>query len=240
MNDQVKKKIRLIIPKVFIRIYKKIKNIFRKPIENRVMEADLSPNNQDLNLYWDSKYAEVLDNWGKDNVWNEIQLLLSSLNGKVLDIACGTGITIDILKKYPQLELYGFDISDLLIDKAIQKNIPINRLKVADATKRNYQKNEFDYSYSIGSLEHFTLDGIEKFLEESSRLTKHVSFHMIPVSKSNLNEGWMKTVQSFFNNSEEWWMEKFKKQYDKVYCVPSKWEDSISYGRWFICQNEVC
>ena len=94
MNDQVKKKIRLIIPKVFIRIYKKIKNIFRKPIENRVMEADLSPNNQDLNLYWDSKYAEVLDNWGKDNVWNEIQLLLSSLNGKVLDIACGTALTI--------------------------------------------------------------------------------------------------------------------------------------------------
>src|SRR5687767_2540136 len=67
------------------------------------------PKKQDLELYWDPEYAKVLEEWGKDSTWNEIQLILASLNGKVLDIACGTGITIKILSKYPGLELYGFD-----------------------------------------------------------------------------------------------------------------------------------
>lgn len=194
-----------------------------------------NPEKQDLDMYWDPEYAKILEEWGKDNTWNEIQMILVSCRGKVLDIACGTGITIKLLEKYPNLELHGFDISDLLIKKAIEKNIPQNRLKVADATKTDYADNEFDYSYSIGSLEHFTFEGIDDFVKESARFTKTASFHMIPVSRSGKDEGWMKTMQSFFNNSEEWWYAKFKKHFSTVYYIPSKWEDDISYGRWFIC-----
>jgi ubiquinone/menaquinone biosynthesis C-methylase UbiE len=199
--------------------------------DNQIQSGD----KQDLDLYWDAKYALVLEEWGKDNVWNEIQLILASCKGKVLDIACGTGITISLLKKYPDIELFGFDISDLLISKAIEKNIPKENLQVCDATKTDYKDNEFNYSYSIGSLEHFTLDGIDKFISESARYTKTASFHMIPVSRSGVNEGWMKTQQSFFNNSEEWWDQKFKKHYANVYCVSSKWNDDKSYGKWFLC-----
>ena len=137
------------------------------------------------------------------------------------------------------MELYGFDISELLISKAIDKKIPVERLKVADATKNNYQDNEFDYSYSIGSLEHFTLDGIDKFIAESSRITKKASFHMIPVSKSHTNEGWLTTIQSYFNNTEDWWYDKFKFHFKEVYPIASKWEDNISYGRWFVCINKL-
>jgi ubiquinone/menaquinone biosynthesis C-methylase UbiE len=155
--------------------------------------------------------------------------------GKVLDVACGTGATIKLLEKNNTLEIHGFDISDLLIQKAIEKNIPKERLRVEDATKTNYLDNEFDYSYSIGSLEHFTFEGIDKFISESSRYTKFAAFHMIPISKSGKDEGWMKTMQSFFNNSEEWWFAHFKKHFSKVYCIASKWEDDISFGRWFIC-----
>jgi ubiquinone/menaquinone biosynthesis C-methylase UbiE len=194
-----------------------------------------NPEAQDLDLYWDEKYAKVLDEWGKDSVWNEIQMFLSGLNGKILDIACGSGGTIKLLEKYPDIELYGFDISDLLIQKAIEKGIPLNKLRVEDATKTNYPDNEFDYSYSIGSLEHFTMEGIMNFIKESARYTKTASFHMIPVSKSGKNEGWLKTVQSFFNNSEDWWYEKFKYHYLRVYSISSKWEDAVSCGKWFVC-----
>ena len=196
-----------------------------------------NPDKQDLDLYWDPQYAQVLEEWGRDNVWNEIQLLLAFRSGKVLDIACGTGITIKFLEKFPSLELHGFDISDLLINKAIEKNISQERLKVADATKTNYSNDEFDFSYSIGSLEHFTTEGIDKFLNECSRYTKTASFHMIPISRSGENEGWMKTVQSFHNNSEQWWNEKFIKNFKYVFSVPSKWEDEISVGRWFLCSK---
>lgn len=225
--------IRQLLPPIIVTLFRKRKTALingnkSKPINDR-------PENQDLNLYWDSDYADILDEWGKDNVWNEIQLIMAPCQGKVLDIACGTGKTIQLLQKFQNLEIHGFDISDLLIQRAIEKKIPAERLKVTDATATSYSNNEFDYSYSIGSLEHFTLEGIDKFIGESYRYTKKVSFHMIPISRDGDNKGWIKTAQSYFNNSEAWWYEKFNAHYPNVFAIASKWEDNISYGRWFAC-----
>ena len=86
-------------------------------------------------MYFDPEYAKILDNWGADNTWIEIQMLLCNCEGKVLDIACGTGVTISILGKYPKLEVHGCDISDLLIAKAAERGIPKDRLAVTDATQ---------------------------------------------------------------------------------------------------------
>src|ERR1017187_2987380 len=203
---------------------------------NRTGEDKISsPVKQDLEKYWDPEFANVLEDWGKDSVWNEIQLLLANCQGKVLDIACGTGMTMKILKIFPNLDVHGFDISDLFIESAISKGIDKEKLRISDAVSTNYNNNEFDYSYSIGSLEHFTEEGIEKFLHESSRYTKKSSFHMIPVSKIVKDLGWITYVQSYFNNSAGWWYDKFIKYYSVVYIIPSKWDDDISFGRWFIC-----
>jgi ubiquinone/menaquinone biosynthesis C-methylase UbiE len=202
-------------------------------VRKKVISLDSSK--QDLDLYWNEEFANQLENWGEDNAWNEIQLLLCNCNGKFLDIACGTGRTIEILSRYPQLDIYGFDISDVLLQRAEKRGISMNKLQRMDATKTNYENSSFDYSYSIGSLEHFTEIGINDFLKESARYTRVGSFHMIPVSRNNKNEGWIKTTQSYFNNSEEWWLEKFKSHFSKVYIINSKWEDRLSYGRWFIC-----
>lgn len=218
-------------------ILKKKKTKMRATSESPAKRASSNhnPREQDLTMYWNNDYAKVLEEWGMDSTWNEIQLVLSNCKGKVLDIACGTGITIKLLDKFTNIELYGFDISDLLIQKAIEKGILPSRLKVEDATKTTYLDNEFDYSYSIGSLEHFTSDGIDCFLEESARYTRVASFHMIPVSRNGEDQGWLKTIQSFFNNSEQWWLAKFTTHFPVVYSIPSKWQDEISYGRWFIC-----
>jgi ubiquinone/menaquinone biosynthesis C-methylase UbiE len=197
-----------------------------------------SPDAQDLDLYWDPAMAALLDSWGEGTTWNEIQYLLINCSGRVLDIACGTGKVMSIIAKYPCLDMYGFDISDFLIEKALARGIAPSRLKVMDATKPDYGDNEFDYSYSIGSLEHFTEDGITKFLSESARITARASFHMIPVSRSGKNEGWMKTLQSFHNNSLEWWLQRFNIAYASVHVLDSAWVDDISVGKWFICQRE--
>lgn len=195
---------------------------------------------QNLEMYFDPEYSNVLENWGIGTTWEEIQMLLSNCSGKVLDIACGTGTTIEILNKYTNLEIFGCDISNLLIDKAIKKGIEPNKLLTCDATKMPYENDYFDYSYSIGSLEHFTENGIEKFISEASRITRVSSMHMVPTSKSHSNEGWMTTsttIQTFYNNSDDWWMNKFKKHFGEVYLLNSKWNDEISFGRWFICKK---
>jgi ubiquinone/menaquinone biosynthesis C-methylase UbiE len=161
---------------------------------------------------------------------------MANCNGSVLDIACGTGKTMTLLDK-SRLNIKGCDISDVLIGKAMERGLPADSLKVCDATQLPYAIGEFDYSYSIGSLEHFTDEGIEKFISEASRVTKIGSFHMMPTSLSRTDEGWMKTYQSFHNNSPEWWVNRFEKRFDRVVVLDSNWKDPISVGKWFLCYH---
>jgi ubiquinone/menaquinone biosynthesis C-methylase UbiE len=220
------------------KIISKIKETRHSEGKEPSIKQSLDPGKQDLDLYWDPEYSKILETWGEGNVWDEIQFLLVNCKGNILDVACGTGRTIEILSQVRDLTIYGCDISDLLINKAIERGINPQLLSVCDATKMNFSNDFFDYSYSIGSLEHFTEEGVSKCITECNRVTRYNSFHMLPVSRSGKNEGWMKTVQSFNNNSTNWWLEKFNKSFDTVYVLDSKWSDLISVGKWFICKKE--
>ena len=190
---------------------------------------------QDLDLYWDRKMAALLETWGEGNAWHEALFLFSGKSGKALDVACGTGIVMEKLASTSNLEIHGCDISDFLIMKARERGILNKRLKVCDATKLPYGNDEFDYSYSIGSLEHFTEEGIRNCFSEMARVTKKASYHFMPVSRSGKDEGWMKTLQSFHNCSVGWWRERVSQHFPRVLVLPSLWCDDISVGKWFHC-----
>lgn len=192
---------------------------------------------QDLDLYWDEEMAQVLESWGNGNAWDEIQFLMTNCQGLVLDIACGTGKVMEVLKGFADVEVHGCDISDLLIAKALERGLAQSRLKVCDATQLPYGDAQFDYSYSIGSLEHFTVDGIGQAIAEMARVTRRASFHMMPTSRSLKDEGWLKTYQSFHNCSPEWWVKHFKRSFNEVRVLSSRWEDNISVGTWFLCRH---
>ena len=192
---------------------------------------------QDLDVYWDQAMAEILETWGEGNAWNEIQLMMNNCHGPTLDIACGTGKVMSLLKDRYGLDIHGCDISDMLIAKAEGRGLEATSLSVCDATKLPYKNLQFDYSYSIGSLEHFTEEGIQLAIAEMARVTRVSSFHMMPTSRSKKNEGWLKTYQSFHNCSPEWWAEKFSKSFRSVQTLQSSWEDQISVGSWFLCSH---
>lgn len=206
-------------------------------LKSEKLESIKKPNNQSLDIYYDEKMAKILENWGKRNTWLEIQHLLLDKKGKILDIACGTGTVIEILNNNVQQNVFGCDISDFLINKAIERGISEDKLKVCDATNMPYEDNFFDYSYSIGSLEHFTEEQIIEFLKSARRVTKYFSFHQIPMSKSDKDEGWISPLQSYFNNSKKWWLDKCNKVYDDVQILDSSWEDKRSIGRWLILRK---
>ncbi|HZP68457.1 MAG TPA: class I SAM-dependent methyltransferase [Pseudolabrys sp.] len=190
---------------------------------------------QDLAVYWDPEMAKILETWGEGNAWSEIQLLMATLSGRVLDIACGTGRTISLLGRFPALEVHGCDISDMLIGKAIDRGIQRDRLTVTDATAMSYPDGSFDWGYTIGSLEHFTENGIVKLLSECRRVVRKSTFHMIPVARSGEDEGWIKTLQSYHNNSARWWEQKCRSVYPNVQILDSIWSDRISVGKWLVC-----
>lgn len=190
---------------------------------------------QDLDLYWDPKMAALLETWGEGNTWHEILFLLGGRAGRALDVACGTGIVMEKLASVSNLEIDGCDISDFLIGKAKARGIRPERLKICDATRLPYGDQEFDFSYSIGSLEHFTEEGIRKCFAEMARVTRRASYHFMPVSRSGRDEGWMKTLQSFHNCSVAWWLERIFPHFPRIVDLPSLWKDDISLGRWFLC-----
>lgn len=216
-------------------LWKQLKSFKRNVLGKRTHVV--SPHAQDLDLYWDEEMARILDTWGEGNVWNEIPMFLFGLEGRVLDIACGTGKTIEINKALnPNLDIYGCDISDLLIKKAEERGIPKDRLIVCDASNMSaYTDNFFKYGYSIGSLEHFTEEGMDALFRENKRVVSNASFHMMPTSRSGKNEGWMKTMQSFHNNTPDWWVERMQKHFPRVLVFDSAWNDEISVGKWFVC-----
>ena len=70
----------------------------------------------------------------------------------------------------------------------------------------------FDYSFSIGSLEHFTEEGIDAFVDEAFRVTKIGSYHQVPTLMDGRVSGWVNLQQSFYNMPISWWKEKFKRK----------------------------
>lgn len=230
ISQQVAQKI---FPPVVFRGIKMLAKMFT-PSRPKIGNTSNPAAGQDLDIYWDAEMAQVLETWGEKSVWKELQLLMVNCQGKILDIACGTGKTIEIISKFP-LDVHGCDISDLLIGKAIERGVQQDHLTVCDATKMPYENDFFDYAYSIGSLEHFTEEGITQLLEECHRVVRKTSYHMIPISRSGKNDGWVKTQQSYYNNSVAWWLEKYQSVYKNVYVLDSTWEDQISVGKWFVC-----
>src|SRR5205085_2747826 len=97
-----------------------------------------SPTGQDLDIYWTEDMAVQLEEWGRGNTWNEIECLMVNCRGKVLDIACGTGVNLISLSKYEFLDVHGFDISPFLLEKAREKGVDSARLRNQDATKTDY------------------------------------------------------------------------------------------------------
>jgi ubiquinone/menaquinone biosynthesis C-methylase UbiE len=187
-------------------------------------------------IYNDPVYVNALDHWGEDTVWKEIQYIMAPLQGSVLDIACGTGKVIEILSYLKRLDIHGFDLSMSCIQKAKDRGIKSENLLVSDATKLSYPNKLFDYSYSVGSLEH--IPDTDAVISEIFRVTKYGSYHHFPVSMSGKDEGWMyEYYQWFYNNSVQWWKNKFEKYYD-VDVLPSRYTDNVKFlsdGIWLIC-----
>ena len=183
--------------------------------------------------------AKILDVWGERNAWIEIQhIFYNKCDAKILDIACGTGKVIEILNDNIKVNnVYGCDISELLINKALERGISEKKLKICDATAPPYDENEFDYNYSIGSLEHFTKEGILKFLTSSMKVTKFEGYHMIPVSRNNKDNGWINNHQSDFNNSLDWWSSLCNQVSKNYQFLDSSWEDELSVGKWLIIKK---
>ncbi|MFA5197461.1 MAG: methyltransferase domain-containing protein [Patescibacteria group bacterium] len=89
-------------------------------------------------------------NWSR--VAKTIEKMQIKPGSKVLDLGCGNGRVIDVLKKY-SVVYTGLDISKNLI-KLAQKKYPEERFIVGDLLKTPFSDKEFDCVLSLATLHH--------------------------------------------------------------------------------------
>ncbi|KLI59085.1 class I SAM-dependent methyltransferase [Brachyspira hyodysenteriae] len=75
---------------------------------------------------------------------------------KLLDIGCGTGYLINMLKKYKATaEFYGLDLSEEMINISKSKNIKDAEFILGSANKLPFNDNTFDIVTCIQSFHHY-------------------------------------------------------------------------------------
>lgn len=104
--------------------------------------------------YQNSLWPLIYDQYNSGRHEKELDFYLNEFkncNGKILEVACGTGmILLEMLKK--NIDIYGFDISQEMINKLFKKaeNIGITDIKKRvsrqDMKDFNYD-NKFDYIF---------------------------------------------------------------------------------------------
>ena len=84
----------------------------------------------------------------------------------ILDVGCGNGATLSqIRKKYRDIELSGFDISDDMIEEALKRKIDIDFF-IDDMSKFNFVKNSYDLIISLSWVVNYSnsLNELKKVL----------------------------------------------------------------------------
>lgn len=109
--------------------------------------------------------------FGMDNKWRKKAINIAKIkeNNKCLDLCCGTG-KISKLIKYPNIELYGIDISENMISIA-KKEIKNATFFLGDATKLPFNNEYFDVVITGWGLRN--INNLEKAIDEIYRVLKN-------------------------------------------------------------------
>ena len=104
-------------------------------------------------------------------MYQEIIDRVRNLEGiKILDLGCGNGNIINLLKKERKADYYGLDISENMIEEAKKKCGEDVKFTVGDSENLPYQDGQFDIIICNASFHHYT--NPESAIKEIKRVLK--------------------------------------------------------------------
>lgn len=116
-----------------------------------------------------------------------LQLLSSQPNKKFLDIGCGSGNYTGALET-KGLDIEGIDISDEMLNKAIQK-YPSIKFSQGDAKKLPFQEDNFDGATCILATHH--INDNQKLFQEVFRVLKEGNFVIFTATPEQMKRYWL-------------------------------------------------
>lgn len=105
-------------------------------------------------------FDEKADTWDNESIYSPnlikavVEISGIPQNGRVIDIACGTGVLFPfILEKEPS-ELFGIDISDKMLEKAAKK-FPSPSVRLQSGDFMDIKEDCFDIAFVYRAYPHF-------------------------------------------------------------------------------------
>ena len=99
---------------------------------------------------------------------------------KILDFGVGVGNSIPCLANYfPNVDLYGVDVSDRSVDIARQRFGELCQFKTFDGEKLPYEDSQFDLVIAAVVFHHIPLTQHEVLIREINRILRHGGIFMI-------------------------------------------------------------
>lgn len=154
----------------------------------------------------------------RKHFWRELEFLKDYTHpgDKVFDFGCGNGRLLELIADVPDVEYYGADVSQKLIDIAKDRYVASN----ADFSKINpiqdtlpFENNYFNTVYSIAVFHHFPSKEYRgKMARELYRVTKKDGYVIITVwnlfpAAASL---WRGKQKKYFKNILKNWLDKVR------------------------------
>lgn len=127
--------------------------------------------------------------WSYNSRWGDqmesaiIEWFIPEIKNKkasILDIGCGEGRGLDVLKKHGYLNLCGIDLSEEKLNKASQNGHKVYNSDFHFLSEINNQ--EYDYIFCSHTLEHAY--NLKKAIQSFIRVCKNKIFIIVPINET--------------------------------------------------------
>ena len=105
-------------------------------------------------------FDEKADTWDNESIYSPnlikavVEISGIPKNGRVIDIACGTGVLFPFILEKEPLELFGIDISDKMLEKAAEK-FPSPSVRLQSGDFMDIKEDCFDIAFVYRAYPHF-------------------------------------------------------------------------------------
>lgn len=165
------------------------------------------------------KYDNAYGKWGWGDMcffpkmsyekWVRIIDVTAYTFQKWVDVGCGPayGVAYGVRKG---LDVYGSDISSVLMDKYWKPQGIEKRCFVAPVHRQPFQDGEFDFTVCFETLEHVPEEAVIDSLNELKRISHGVFLYSIALTpdKGPMGKKWKKSHLTV--KSKDWWLEKLE------------------------------